>query len=146
MSFVLFLSLLLSAVPVTKAQAADPPIDLEMLAVEIMVKAFQVNDYETVELLFDKLSLENKKKFLQEAVEMIVTDFESPIDGTLVDVMYYGLLQLFSEIIDESGEPYCTTFSSFIDLKGQQTQLLGRLTASLFERQEQQTRARAGRR
>ena len=135
MSFVLFASLLLSAMLATKVQAADPPVDLETLAVKIMVKAFYVNDYETVELLFDKLSLENKKEFLQEAVEMTVIDLENLTGGTLVDTMYLGMIRLFSEIIDKSGGPYCTTFSSFIELKGKQTQLLGRLTASLFERQ-----------
>ena len=136
MSFVLFLSLLLSAVPVTKAQAADPPIDLEMLAVEIMVKAFCVHDYETVELLFDKLSLENKKKFLQETAEVTITDFETPTNGTLADMMYFGILQMFISSDSEKHIAWSfSVFSSLIELKRQQTQLLGRLAASLFEQQ-----------
>ena len=68
-SLIAFVPFFLSAVLVAQEPAAEPlpaepPSDLENIAVYVMYSAFQANDFETVETLFDKLSLENKKKFL----------------------------------------------------------------------------------
>ena len=81
-----FLLALFAAVVV----AEEPTADLENIALQIMTQAIILDDCETVETLFDKLSLENKKMFLQAVATIPLT-------------------------------------------QSTQTQLLGRLTLSLFE-------------
>jgi len=73
-SIIAIASLFISAVLVAKAPAAEPlsvePPNLETVMFRVMVAAFSVNDYETIETLFDKLSPEDKKRFLFGAATM----------------------------------------------------------------------------
>ena len=89
-TFLAFVTLFLPAVLV----AEEPTADLEDIAVQIMLNAFDLGDYDTAETLFDKVSPKNKKMFLQAVI---------------------------------------TTMSL---TESKQTQLLGRLTLSLFEQAE----------
>jgi len=107
-SLIAFLSLCLSVGLVAK----EPTGELEAIAVNIMTKAFQVADYDTVETLFGKLSPENKVKFLQEAVTLLSNYFNPSI----------SIANLSKEEINQFGET-----------RAKKTQLLGRLTLSLFE-------------
>ena len=123
------LFLFLSAVFVNKAPAAD----LEEIAVNIMVKAFQVADYDTVETLFGKLSLEGKKFFLEQAGEMILIEVpagewkEMPQTFTLLDMAFVV------SVSNVSPKETAEGLERWAKQKRVQTQLLGRLTLSLFE-------------
>ena len=100
-----------------------------------MTKAFQVADYETVEALFDKLSLENKKKFLQEAVEMTEVTFgeNSKLPRTFLDIIFYLHMMFTPRIQEDTMLLSPEKMEEWAVQKAKQTQLLGRLTLSLFE-------------
>ena len=131
------------------AQSDAPPVDLEAVAVKIMLKAFQVCDHDTVETLFDKLSVAGKKQFLYNATEMAMGDVLETViknDGDLAalpfpDMMFmsmFAMLQIGKIEGDaktraEVGEHASMILSAYMLAKKEQTQLLGRLTASLFE-------------
>ena len=114
---------------VAQAPDSEPKLDLEKIAVNIMTKAFQVADYDTVEVLFGKLSVENKKTFLQEAVgmTMMMSDMsETSMPRTLMDTAFFALM------MNEPAKQH-ETIERWSAQKSKQTQLLGRLTLSLFE-------------
>jgi len=122
-SLIAFLSLCLSVGLVAK----EPQSELEAIAVSIMTKAFQVADYDTVETLFGKLSPENKVKFLQEAEAMTLTDTTNMVGKpTISDSMLVATMQAQPDNLLEVLERWA-------EAKQEQTQLLGRLTLSLFE-------------
>ena len=75
-----FLAFALAAALAANAPANEPTADLEAIATKIMTKAFQNGDYETVEALFDKLSPENKKKFLHEREAKVSSACIQPIE------------------------------------------------------------------
>ena len=109
--------------------AKEPVAELEAIAVNVMTKAFQVSDYDTVEALFGKLSIENKKKFLQEAVAMTMMMSEmsdANMPRTLLDTAFFSLM------MNEPAKQH-ETLERWAIQKNKQTQLLGRLTLSLFE-------------
>jgi hypothetical protein len=132
-SFIVLASLVL-AVP-SLAQNAAKPLStieqtLESVAVKIMVKAFQVGDYNTVETLFDHLSLENKTKFLGDVVEMTITD-RAKLEDSNVKCVF--LDTVFSLAISEAAtNATAEMFGAYMAEKACQTQLLGRLTVSLM--------------
>jgi len=128
------LSLFLSVMLVAKAPAADP--DLEAIAVGVLKAAYQVADYDTVETLFDKLSLENKKKFLQEATVLSKVDtgeMDNP-PNTLVDARFAIEIEyaVAAQFVTDMATP-AKVLEQWREAKTEQTQLLGRLTLSLFE-------------
>ena len=129
--------------------AAGPPVHLETVAVKIMFKAFEFGDYDTVETLFEKLPLENKKQFLHKAAETAtvnVFDVVTKSGGDLaavpfIDMKYmfmFAMLQI-EEIKGEVetrvkvGEFASQILETYANAKTEQTQLLGHLTASLLE-------------
>ena len=140
-SLLVLISLLL-AVPAFAQTPAEPSVDLEAVAVKIMVKAFQFGDYETIETLFEKLSLENKIKFLQDVAELAiilrseidnaVTKEGYPIRSTVVDSLFLVLVTV--ESIDKTS--FTNLCAEYQAEKVRQTELLGRLTASLLEQTE----------
>ena len=128
---------------VTKTPAADP--DLEAIAVGVMKAAYQVADYDTVEALFDKLSIDNKKEFLREALTMsevkIGEDLKN-LPQTFVDAAVLTQYMFASQ--DEAKQATIPdVFERWIESKSEQTQLLGRLTLSLFEQSAENTRVAA---
>jgi len=131
-SLAAFLSLCLSVGFVAQASDAEPPKhELEAIVVNVMTKAFQVADYDTVEALFGKLSPENKIQFLQEVAEMTLTcqsqmTEEALRATTTVDTMLMATVQ---------AQPDCLPLAieRWAEAKQFQTQLLGRLTLSFFE-------------
>ena len=136
----LALSFFLSAVLVAQEPVTEPPGELEAIAVNVMLTAYQVADYNTVETLFDKLSIDNKKKFLQKAIAMSAAIFgrdlrEGELPQTFLDLG-------FTVIANTSREPkpkmedMPEMFERWAVQKSEQTQLLGRLTLSLFEQSE----------
>jgi hypothetical protein len=127
---ILLLTLLL-ALSAWSQTSAEPPADLETVAIKIMVKAFQVGDYETVETLFDNLSLENKVIFLRDAVEMTVTT-DKEDKGTLVETT-------FMQAVGAAPDDISVALATYLTAKARQTQLLGRLTASLLTQQPKST-------
>ncbi|MCL2709670.1 MAG: hypothetical protein FWE95_02220 [Planctomycetaceae bacterium] len=142
-SLVALLSLCLAAALVAKEPDSQPQSELEAIAVNVMTKAFQVADYDTVEALFDKLSPENKIKFLQEANAMTRTcyvelakavgEMSTPI--MFADISFHsrmagiGMGITSADIVEALSE----TLELYTKEKADQTQLLGRLTLSLFE-------------
>ena len=124
--------------------AEEPTVDLETTVLEIMHTAFCIGDYDTVESLFDKLSPNRKKNFLQDACklaagEMIPGRF---FDCSLLDVNFQrrnrDLQKMMNDATVEERTNIQETFASnvtddYLPKKIEQTQLLGRLTLSLFE-------------
>jgi hypothetical protein len=124
--------------------AEEPTVDLETTVLEIMHTAFCIGDYDTVESLFDKLSPTRKKNFLQDACklaagEMIPGRF---FDCSLLDVIFQrrnrDLQKMMNDATVEERTTIQETFASnvtddYLPKKIEQTQLLGRLTLSLFE-------------
>ena len=113
---------------------------LEETAVKIMRKAFRIGDYETVEMLFEKLSLENKVKFLCEATEIadvfvsIMVDMDAKVlEATKATVDSAFLLIGYVLSQENKVEEIALAFENYVQEKSRQTQLLGRLTASLLE-------------
>ena len=148
MPLIALLSMLL-AVPVL-AQSAALSVDLEAVAVKIMLKAFQVGDHDTVETLFDKLSLESKKQFLYKATEIATVDVLETVTkngGDLAalpfpDMMYMSMFAMhkLSKIEGDAqtrgeigGEYIGLILSYYMSAKQEQTRLLGHLMASLLE-------------
>jgi len=128
------LSLFLSAMLVAKAPASEPSGELESIAINVMAAAYQVADYDTVETLFDKLSLENKKKFLQKATVLSKVDtgsMENP-PNTLVDARFAIEYAVATQFATDMATP-AEVLEQWMEAKTEQTQLLGRLTLSLFE-------------
>ena len=110
-SLTIFLSLWLAVGLVAKESQPE----LEGITVKIMVNAYLATDYDTVETLFHKLSTENKEKFLKEAVDLLDQLFDAR-------VCLSNLPEVELKQFGESGS-----------LQIKRTQLLGRLTLSLFE-------------
>jgi len=137
-SFIAFSSLFLAAVLAAKAPAAEPAADLETtaLAVQIMMQAFRAGDYETVETLFGKLPLENKKQFLKEALEFsdISNCPEGIVENTIMDSKWCGAIVLHEK--PDHIPVIIELFDNYASEKTAQTQLLGRLAASLFDTPE----------
>ena len=109
--------------------AEEPTVDLEEIAVNVMTTAFQVADYDTVEVLFGKLSTENKKKFLLEAVgmTMMMSDMsETSMPRIFMDTAFFSLM------MNEPAKQH-ETIERWAAQKSKQTQLFGRLTLLLFE-------------
>ena len=136
----LTISLLLAIALTAKVHATEPTVDLQTTAVKIMLKAFQVGDYETVETLFDKLTRENKEKFLHEATEMADFVLKLMVDidpdeaaKTILDNVFLFSFNTLAEQgeVDEIYE----MFGEYTDSKVEQTQLLGRLAVSLLTQQ-----------
>ena len=130
-SLVALLSLCLAVGLVAKEPDSQPQSELETIAVNIMTKAFQVGDYDTVEALFGKLSPEKKKEFLQEAAEMTLScqsqmTAEALGSTTTVDAVLMAAVQAQPDSLPLAIEQW-------MEAKQLQTQLLGRLTLSLFE-------------
>ena len=137
------LSLFLSAMLVAKAPAADP--DLEAIAVGVMKAAYQVADYNTVEALFDKLSINNKKDFLREALTMSAVIFgrnlrEGELPQTFLDLGFTVIANTEREPKPKM-EDMPEMFERWAMQKSEQTQLLGRLTLSLFEQSAEKPHA-----
>jgi hypothetical protein len=125
-SLVAIASLFLSAALV----AQEAQSELDTVAVQIMVKAYQVADYDTVETLFHKLSLENKKQFLKEAIET-TESMLGEMPSTTMDAIFYSLISAAGT--DQTP----AVLGQYVEQKRYQTQLLGRLTLSLFEAWQQ---------
>jgi hypothetical protein len=132
-----FASLFLAVALVAKAPAAEPTTDLEALTLEIMVSAYQVADYDSVETLFGKLSPENKKKFLQEAVAMSKVIFGRDLREGEMPQTALDLIHLLAVNTNTNPKPKMEEMPAihmqWAETKQQQTQLLARLTLSLFE-------------
>jgi hypothetical protein len=130
-SLVAIASLFLSAALV----AQEAQSELEAFALKITINAYQVGDYDTVETLFHKLSLENKKMFLQVAIVMSEVVFGKDIDmlpQTFVDVAFTVVTNTEREPKPKM-EDMPAVLMQWAEIKKRQTQLLGRLTLSLFE-------------
>ena len=134
-SLIAIASLFISAVLVAKAPAAEPLPDVEVYAVKIAINAYQVGDYDTAETLFHKLSLENKKMFLQAAVvmsEVVLGRDVSTLPQTFVDFSFFVSADTSrGQKIEMEKVP--EMLEQWAEQKRKQTQLLGRLTLSLFE-------------
>jgi len=129
-SLIAITSLFLSAA----LTAEEPNVDMEAIATPVMIQAFQVADYDTVEALFDKLSLESKKKFLQEAVamsEVVLGRDTDKAPQTALDVAFMAHAIAYSS--ETKPEAVSKMFGQWAPQKQKQTQLLGRLVMSLFE-------------
>ena len=121
-SLVALLSLCLAAALVAKEPDSQPQSELETIAVNVMTKAFNIGDYDTVEALFGKLSPENQKKFLETAVAMDETFVEADFTLRMQSASTPGTIDVLESL-----------FEAYAKQKSKQTQLLGRLTLSLFE-------------
>ena len=131
------------------ASAQSKPVDLETVAVKIMLKAFEFGDYDTVETLFEKLPLESKKQFLHQAAEIATVNVRQAViksDGDLstlpfTDMMYMSMFAMLKigeiggdlETRVNVGELANQIFEAYAHAKTKQMQLLGRLTVSLIE-------------
>jgi hypothetical protein len=90
-SFIALSTLMFAGVLV---HAAESPNDLEATAIKIMDRAFCIGDYNTVEFLFDKLSLENKKKFFFAVTETALSETnEKPYQTQLLGKLAASLLE-----------------------------------------------------
>ena len=148
MPYIAIVSLFLAVPAIAQNPAAEPPVCLEATAVKIMLKAFQVGDHDTVEMLFAKLPLESKKKFLHEATEAATVCIKKMItenDGDLAALPFADMQFAISLAMMQVGSGTHDTkqraeifqfmlemFGNYAVLKKEQTQLLGRLTASLL--------------
>ena len=131
------------------ASAQSKPVDLEAVAVKIMLKAFEFGDYDTVETLFEGLTLESKKQFLHQATEIATVDvFQKVIKNggdlaavPFTDMRYMSMFAMLKlgeidgdlEIKGKFGEFASHILEAYANAKTEQTQLLGRLTVSLIE-------------
>ena len=131
------------------AFAQSKPVDLGAVTVKIMLKAFQVGDYATVETLFAKLPLESKEQFLHQATEILMIDgtalsSEMNSTTTLLDTFFGYVSVMMLEIVQsldmEKQEEVKeivrwihADLMAYKEDKTTQIQLLGRLTASLLE-------------
>jgi len=123
------------------AQSVVSPVKLEDTAVKIMLKAFQVGDYDTVEMLFDKLPLESKEQFLHQATEIVVVSWTNVVEKkteqlTAADMMLFGFCLLLTPVIQENIDmemrgaffpTFMAVLGDYVDGKQEQTQLLGHL-------------------
>jgi len=131
------------------AFAQSKPVDLETVAVNIMLKAFEFGDYNTVGTLFDKLPLESKKQFLHQATEIATVDvFQKVIKNggdlaavPFTDMRYMSMFAMLKlgeidgdlETKGKFGEFASRILKAYANAKMEQTLLLGHLTASLLE-------------
>ena len=111
--------------------AKEPDSELEAITVSIMTRAFQVGDYDTVEALFGKLSPENKKKFLQDA--LVMSEVGLGVDSVAATPQTSLDLALIMRSKSTSNNEAPEIIERWAEQKRKQTQLLGRLTLSLFE-------------
>ena len=137
-SFIVLSSLFLVAALAAKASDAETSVDLDATALKITNLAFRFGDYATVEMLFDKLSPENKKKFLQEATEVATIQYTAGLSedvdrSTLpfIEAKTAGLLEIAGNLGAVDRIP--VLLEQYVEDKTLQTQLLGRLMASLLE-------------
>jgi len=130
-----FASIFLSATLVANEPASKPANELETTAIQVAMMAYQVGDYETVETLFDKLSLESQKGFLQKAVEMSKMPIPAELPQTFLDMAFFTHYALASHDPKgiENAMKLPEQIENWAEEKQKQTQLLGRLTLSLFE-------------
>jgi len=77
-----FLAFALAIALAANAPANEPTNELEDIALNIIHTAYCVGDYDTVETLFDKLSTDGKKKFLQDASQLAAGE---PLLGRVFD-------------------------------------------------------------
>jgi hypothetical protein len=130
-SLIAIASLFISAVLVAKAPATEPPAKLEAITVNVILMAYHVADYDTVETLFGKLSLESKKQFLLVATGGASTNLNEMMGDTaghtLPEIMLTATAQ--AQTLKEMPQ----VLEQWAEQKRKQTQLLGRLTLSLFE-------------
>ena len=125
-----FLTLFLSITLI----AQEPTGELEATVVQIMIQAYQVGDYDTVETLFDKISPDSKKNFLQKAVamsEVVIGRDTNVIPGTFLDMSF--LAPMLVTLNETNAKEMSESLERWATERSKQTQLLGRLTLSLFE-------------
>ena len=135
-----FLAFTLAIALAANAPANEPTVDLETAILEIMTTAFCVGDYDTVETLFDKLSSDGKKKFVQEGSAFAAGKRigGNGIDCTLVDGMFQRVNQQYASMDVTLDKFMSFLYKEYLPQKMEQTQLLGRLTLSLFEQSAHQ--------
>ena len=141
---VLFLAVPAFAQHAEFTRCAESPVHLEVMATKIMLKAFQVDDYETVEMLYDKLPLESKKKFLYEATEMATLDIEKAINEGNKNMTFADMIFVSRAATLGTTDDLNTACQIYMQAKGKQTQFLGRLTASLLEQQKPKVAQKEG--
>jgi hypothetical protein len=124
-----FLAFALAIALAANAPANEPTNELEDIALNVIHTAYCVGDYDTVETLFDKLSADGKKKFLQKVTVSAPLEMQGdPAVATMLDSMIQMALTTQKE---ESHLDFIREV--YLPAKIEQTQLLGRLTLSLFE-------------
>ena len=109
-------------------------VPLETTAFKIVHSAFQVGEYDTVQNLFQKLSWESKKQFLQEATAMAninIAELGKSAPSTVmeVDALAEGL--------------HTGSFSNYVAVKTEQVKLLGKLAVSLLDEEREMAVARS---